>query len=405
MIDFAFDRIIQGTPYPNCALLDAIPGHSSWSQFSVTFPNTDPFRLINYLESENIKYSAWPLEAAPVESFYPINVAFFRFDFDYFAHMSDTARQRVQNKTMKILFFYSEADNPQDIQQRLFDLCKQHNFDTELVYFISANSAAEKLDNFFYFPDDEIIYRLSQDLNQQTPFHSNLRPKKYTALVRVDKLWRAILMANLWTQQLHTDAFFSYNMVPLEGSYDYDGTPLYNDFLTQQQPLVDQFLQHAPFKADTLSSVEQNLYRTLVKEHYQDSYWNFVIETFLNVDSSGGAFLTEKTFKPICHNQFFVIAGAANSLAVCRDLGYKTFSRFIDESYDQITNDQERFDCVLDLAVSLASKSHSELHSLYCDLEPEITHNSKLYACSKKQRLLNLVDKLLKQKEKHAIFS
>lgn len=397
MINFAFDRIIGSVAYPNCAQLDAEPGTAEWSQFSTTFPNIDSFRFLNYLESENILYAGWPLDAAPAGSFYPINIAFFRFDFDYFAYMSEHARNRVKNKTLKILFFYSEADHPGNIQIRLHELAKQYQFDPELIYFISANSAAENLDNFFYFPDDEIIYRLSQDLSQKVTFHSNPRSKKYTALVRIHKLWRAIIMSQLWKKNLHQDAFFSYNMVPLEeADDDYNNMPLQKIFLRKHQPTVDQFLSFAPFKADQLSSQEQNLYRTLIQEHYNDSYCNFVFETFFNVDSSTGSFLTEKTFKPICHNQFFVIVGAVGSLQLLKDLGYKTFGRLIDESYDSIKDDQDRYICVMNLIISLANKSHSELHDLYCNLKPEITYNSWFYAQSKKQRLVDLVDKLLK---------
>jgi len=35
-----------------------------------------------------------------------------------------------------------------------------------------------------------------------------------------------------------------------------------------------------------------------------------------------------------------------------------------------------------------------ELHNLYLELEPEITHNSKLFAESKKDRLVDLITKL-----------
>jgi hypothetical protein len=38
------------------------------------------------------------------------------------------------------------------------------------------------------------------------------------------------------------------------------------------------------------------------------------LETHFDADQSGGAFLTEKTFKPIKHGQMFFVAGPAGSL-------------------------------------------------------------------------------------------
>jgi hypothetical protein len=48
-----------------------------------------------------------------------------------------------------------------------------------------------------------------------------------------------------------------------------------------------------------------------------------VFETHFDADQSGGAFLTEKTFKPIKHGQLFFIAGLLAVYKVLRDQGYR----------------------------------------------------------------------------------
>ena len=79
------------------------------------------------------------------------------------------------------------------------------------------------------------------------------------------------------------------------------------------------------------------LYHNTVEAHHDDAYFNFVLETHLDVDQSDGVFLTEKTFKPIKHCQPFCncrcIKVVYNKL---RDMGYKTFDHVINQEYDLI---------------------------------------------------------------------
>ena len=66
---------------------------------------------------------------------------------------------------------------------------------------------------------------------------------------------------------------------------------------------------------------------------YDYEYW-LVTETVAGDDNNGHVFLTEKTFKPILLKMGFVIAGRMGVLKKLRDLGFKTFSDYWDESYD-----------------------------------------------------------------------
>tara|TARA_Y100000593_G_scaffold3864_1_gene7514 strand:+ start:95 stop:1075 length:981 start_codon:yes stop_codon:yes gene_type:complete len=66
---------------------------------------------------------------------------------------------------------------------------------------------------------------------------------------------------------------------------------------------------------------------------YDYEYW-LVTETVAGDDHHGHVFLTEKTFKPILLKMGFVIAGRMGVLKKLRDLGFKTFSDYWDESYD-----------------------------------------------------------------------
>ena len=71
---------------------------------------------------------------------------------------------------------------------------------------------------------------------------------------------------------------------------------------------------------------------SVIKEYLNDERSN-------EVDYVDASFLTEKTFKPIMLFQPFVIIGRQHILKVLRDLDYLTFSDFIDESYDDESDD------------------------------------------------------------------
>jgi hypothetical protein len=76
-----------------------------------------------------------------------------------------------------------------------------------------------------------------------------------------------------------------------------------------------------------------------VDPYYQTSLISVVTETnFENND----IFNTEKIFKPMVHRHPFILVGPYKTLEYLKEMGYKTFSDFWDESYDDIENPTER---------------------------------------------------------------
>ena len=114
----------------------------------------------------------------------------------------------------------------------------------------------------------------------------------------------------------------------------------------------------------------------------------------IDVDGSGGQLISEKTFKPIFNNQFFVAVSSVDHQRHLRELGYKTFGRCIDESYDSITDNQQRFEAVLSLSRELAGADQQSLHDIYKNLQPEITHNSQVFQSGMSHRLQHVVDRI-----------
>jgi hypothetical protein len=118
------------------------------------------------------------------------------------------------------------------------------------------------------------------------------------------------------------------------------------------------------------------------------------METHFDADQSGGAFLTEKTFKPIKHGQPFVIVGAPGSLQALRDLGYRTFDHAIDNSYDLETNNTRRWQLILKTIENIRTQDPDTWFGACLE---DIRHNQQHFLSSKHTRLNTLYDKLLHQ--------
>jgi hypothetical protein len=85
---------------------------------------------------------------------------------------------------------------------------------------------------------------------------------------------------------------------------------------------------------------------------YNDSLINIITETYF---FNSIIHITEKTYKPIAFMQPFILLGAAGSLQHIKDMGFKTFSEFWDESYDFEKDDKKRFKMITDIIKSIAS--------------------------------------------------
>ena len=105
-----------------------------------------------------------------------------------------------------------------------------------------------------------------------------------------------------------------------------DTTPLKNSFKSP----------HIPGFPNDLSSRFQS-------DFFQFFGLDIVTETLFNHPYP---YITEKTMRPITSKRPFIVLGAAGTLQILREKGFKTFGSIIDESYDDILNYSDRFDAV-----------------------------------------------------------
>jgi hypothetical protein len=379
------DRVIKGKIYPALARHQAVPYTQGWREFGQHWPNTVPLRLQEYCDQHGINLNTYNInDDLPADTFYPVGLGFFNFAIDYFELMSSEIRRALRDQRLRVLFYYHEGDNPVRIKQRLDALSSDHLLPSDCYVFVSANTAAQSLPNFVYFTDFELWYYQRNLLSPALKIHREPRERDFTVLNRLHKSWRAMAMADLKSLDLLDDSYWSYCE---SGEFADADCPIEIDAIAGLRVATEEFLRGAPYVSDELDHTQRNDHSTLVPKYHVNSYCNIVMETHFDADQSGGAFLTEKTFKPIKHGQMFFVAGPAGSLQVLRDLGYRVFDSVLNNSYDLETDATQRWRA-LTRAIYFA---RSKLPELFEQCRSDIEHNQQLFVSSKTERLNTLI--------------
>jgi hypothetical protein len=386
-INFCFDHMSSPgrLGYPNLAQL-GLQGH----EFDNQWPRTVPLRLLVYFDRTGIVSNSFTVQDAPIGSWYPVALAWHDFNCDYISLMSSTVLSRVQNREIRILFYYHEGDNPTKIKQRMDTLCVEHGLPRDCYLFISANTAAAALENFAYFPDHEHFFRYINRRQSMPETDGKTRSHEFTALNRTHKWWRASCMADLLRSDVLNRSLWSYNTQCMIDDREEDN-PLELDSVSGWRDAVKDFVLQGPYFCDSNDDQSHNDHRHVPISLYQNSYCHLVIETLFDADQSGGAFLTEKTYKAIKFGQPFVIIGTAHSLRTLRQQGYKTFDHAIDNSYDEITDNTQRWLAVRNSILKIRSQN---MHEWFLKCLPDLQHNQKIFSDAHEASLNKIQRKL-----------
>jgi hypothetical protein len=175
-------------------------------------------------------------------------------------------------------------------------------------------------------------------------------------------------------------------------------------------PLIDkEWLNH---KNNVLNSsnlfLDQIVEKTTVDDYCETFYSNFNVFTqpesypflktfndcFVSVVCEPTFFqptatVTEKTFDSMFTLTPFIMVGAPYTLKYLRDLGFETFDKWWDESYDEETDHEKRMLKIYDLINYIDHKSIQELERLYKEMLPTLQKNKeKLLKFYKNDKIL-----------------
>lgn len=179
-------------------------------------------------------------------------------------------------------------------------------------------------------------------------------------------LHRHILAAYLSKRSTHMSWFHTHDLPKETEWYNL------NDWDTRVVEKLDFNLSPKFLDCVDFSQLDQT--SPSLEKYYRESFCDIVGESRFTRPIGN---VSEKVFKPICYKKPFVLAAPYKTLEYFKTLGFKTFSDFWDESYDDCENHEERLKKVLTVIDFIDNMSLTELRFMYEKMIPIMEHNFK----------------------------
>ena len=268
--------------------------------------------------------------------------------------------------------------------------CECYGVNPNQVIYVTGNTIApeqykqwanenKKTDRITVIPyshfEDDLKQRAKKD--DIADFDQNLNYKKskldqiktYNCLQKRLRSHRIWLYFHLYHAGLIPEGMVSMNTFKVEPIW-LEGYCVEGDLLREAQELLPLLVYNTP------NNVHNDVYyiNRILPEIFLDT-WVSVISEASFADSDNTLFLSEKIFKPIACNHPFIIAGNRGSLKKLRELGYRTFDGYIDESYDDLPT-FERFNAITKAIRDIVNIEDKV--AWYESMRPILEHNKEV---------------------------
>jgi hypothetical protein len=307
---------------------------------------------------------------------------------DFYCAIPSDILDDVRNNKCKIVFDYtSETNDALGPSQILSDLIrntsKQYSLRKRDIMLCTGNLKSVKHHCDFYISISNFYFNLiavddSLIVQQRNLIENKVsRDKKCLCLMRKPRLHRLSFAQLLFKQNLLHNNIVTMSTMEnhprLFGMKNLAMRDIKNNY-------NQDFINSLPWTADSDRITVANALMTTDKEKqmYLDTSINFIIES--NVEFDGIELdITEKVIKPIVAMQPFVLLGQQGSLNDLKQMGYKTFDHWWDESYDSIPSSKIRMHYVADLFKHIQSLSNNQIAEMHYDMLPTLEHNLAVY--------------------------
>jgi len=248
---------------------------------------------------------------------------------------------------------------------------------------LSLRQAAE---NYKKFPADTgytANIRIISDIMREQDLDKNkIRPHKFLSFNRT--MDRPHRLANAYIALKHDllkEGIFSFlNNNNTDFTLHHLRRIFPNESINKLEFFSSKINAMLPYEVDThqLSTSEKASFQTVdinPKEIYSQTYLNIVTET--NGWDEIDRFWSEKIWRPILNLQPFIFIGPYRSLHCLKQLGFKTFHPFIDESYDDERDMTVRILMIEKEIVKFKNMSIQQIHDWYYSISDVLIHNQK----------------------------
>jgi|688.fasta_scaffold89862_3 hypothetical protein len=140
-----------------------------------------------------------------------------------------------------------------------------------------------------------------------------------------------------------------------------------------------------------------NLADNFEESFHKKTFISLVSETS---SSPNVVFFSEKIFKPIYACQPFIISGNARSLEKLKELGFRTFDKWWDESYDLDGRFDVRLNKIIKILEDICNKTDEELSNMLREMRGVLEHNYNVFVNSQNEHLSLIFKKIQPENKK-----
>ena len=201
--------------------------------------------------------------------------------------------------------------------------------------------------------------------------HTTPKPMYFDALLGQLRVHRDFVYDTIQSQNLQKQILTTYQNQGYVGNLLID-----NNFKTnfEWEPDIENFDNSVTVSTDSVQyqGCQIALAKILPIQVYNRTAYSIVAETGFDNRYS---FFTEKTAKPMMARRLFVMFSGYKFLQNLRNLGFQTFDTVIDESYDLMYNDNDRWSAAFDQVQRLCKMDQTEVFE---KIAPAVEHNYHL---------------------------
>lgn len=300
-----------------------------------------------------------------------------------------------RDPTSKILMFYGdEYYNFLDVEDWISTL-KKYNINPQQVYLLCVD------ENWVAWTKSQFARNEYNGVNIQSYNLLMSRVelqkeksivKRFSALSRNYSKWRLRFYTELFNKNLLIDNFnYTFNNVNPYGKLtvhsidtvkkdlvdlDFELTPSLTSWAEGMPYTLTNDDIHQKLAVDAFHMIQTAGINVIVESHF-DPFWNFAGHRYIHPQEFSPSFPTEKTYKPIACHRPFMIFSTPWFLKEFKNLGYKTFHPYIDESYDNIQDDIERLHAIVKEVERLCNLSDADFINLMENCRKITEHNFK----------------------------
>lgn len=258
------------------------------------------------------------------------------------------------------------------------------------------------------YPSSHQIFASNPNVINDEPFYDPefIPEKLFLSWNRRFRRHRIILALLLERHNVIDRSYISFNDIDLERPTNSFESIVNLQNITTSNPqllltneIVQRFKNRLPLVLDGETDVNkmcEDVQRE-TKDYYKNSLISLVTET--NWDLSEVT-LTEKSFKPIKEKQPFMIIGVPGALKALKKMGFKTFSDFWPEDYDEIDCPLVRMQRISFVIENISKWTNEEILEFRRNVKPIIDHNWKQLLKPSSEVCINEV---LEHMEKHKV--